>query len=120
VRSGGAASRRRGGFLAAIAGGARCLPGGTFATMAAFALWAGTAAILALQREWEAAVLVALALAGVLAFFTWLITQGYRAELMRDRRSRGLCVGCGYDLRASGGRCPECGRVAAAAEPRMG
>jgi predicted RNA-binding Zn-ribbon protein involved in translation (DUF1610 family) len=31
-------------------------------------------------------------------------------KLERDRRAHGLCPGCGYDVRASGGRCSECGR----------
>jgi hypothetical protein len=33
------------------------------------------------------------------------VRRSRRARRMRDR----LCVGCGYDVRASEGKCPECG-----------
>lgn len=36
----------------------------------------------------------------------WAAVRAYRA---RRRRRDGLCLQCGYDLRASPGRCPECG-----------
>jgi hypothetical protein len=35
----------------------------------------------------------------------------FRRHRLRRRRSAGLCPACGYDLRASADRCPECGAV---------
>ena len=37
-----------------------------------------------------------------------------RALITRRRRKTGFCSRCGYDLRASPGRCPECGKAAPA------
>jgi hypothetical protein len=52
-------------------------------------------------------VLLALGCVGISIVFAVRARQLVREE----RRKTGKCAGCGYDLRASPGRCPECGRV---------
>jgi hypothetical protein len=49
----------------------------------------------------------ACAMTAILVGLSTLVRRGQR---FRDRRNAGQCVSCGYDLRASPSRCPECGR----------
>jgi hypothetical protein len=41
----------------------------------------------------------------------WWYLRHRRRRLVRQRVAAGLCVRCGYDLRESPERCPECGAV---------
>ena len=47
-----------------------------------------------------------------LAVMALLLNRRREETLRRQRSDAGLCVACGYDLRASRGRCPECGERA--------
>lgn len=53
----------------------------------------------------------------VVAFaLPWLLRVADLAAARRRRRRGNVSAGCGYDLRATPGRCPECGNVPAARE----
>ena len=45
----------------------------------------------------------------LLVFASWPLSQCFSVHRRRKRKKLGLCVKCGYDLRGSKERCPECG-----------
>ena len=49
--------------------------------------------------------------ASVLLFLILPLVELPRMIRNFNRRRRGLCLNCGYDLRASPNKCPECGKV---------
>ena len=53
----------------------------------------------------------------LLTALLFLLTLGLyrRARRQYSQLTAGLCISCGYDLRATPGRCPECGHVPATA-----
>ena len=63
----------------------------------------------------EMAPWVVLLAAGCFAVAAYARRQLHLRGVGDDRRDAGKCLSCGYDLRATPGRCPECGRVEAPA-----
>jgi hypothetical protein len=49
---------------------------------------------------------------GLAVLPAWALVRRRRMHTSRRRRDQGLCGRCGYDLRASPRRCPECGAPA--------
>ena len=59
--------------------------------------------------DWFLAVILA-----AIGLFTWR-----KIALKQHRRTHGLCLSCGYDLRATPERCPECGAMRAELDQRL-
>ena len=69
--------------------------------------------------DWAVAVPHALPAAVFAALPAGAAARGVFRLRRRRRAARGLCARCGYDLRASAGRCPECGEPVAVEAPHV-
>src|SRR5205085_2256209 len=64
-----------------------------------------------LSRRWSVNVPLGGLLALVAALPSVRLVSYRQRQLIEGRKACGLCVSCGYDLRATPERCPECGAL---------
>jgi hypothetical protein len=91
----------------------------------AFTTSSGATAVCAIRSDWIVIPHWMTLVACSVPLAVWVV-QTRRRRRDRWRAERGLCLSCGYDLRVSPERCPECGRAgedrvrsdAASATPR--
>jgi hypothetical protein len=62
--------------------------------------------------EWQFTILMSAICAVIGSFILGILLSVRREQQRMARKERRLCAVCGYDLRATPGRCPECGAVA--------
>jgi hypothetical protein len=72
--------------------------------------WSGNSIATLIIPDWSVATATAF------MPLAWALARIRRSQVRRRKGRMGRCPGCGYDLRATPDRCPECGAVPTAAK----